>query len=67
MVNQKVEKCERDELAKGAVEVRIKENLLEYVERKVNLVKEKYADGSDRARVRTMLRDGSLSVRRGRR
>ena len=60
MVNQKVEKYGRDKWAKGAGE---NEELLEYVRRKVKLMKEEFTDGSDGARVRAMLRGGSLPVR----
>ena len=39
------------------------EDLLEYVSKKPDLIKEEYADGSDGARVRVMLRGKSLPVR----
>ena len=58
-----MEKFGREEWAKGERE---NEELLEYSEWKEKLVKEEYADGSDGARVRVMLRGESLPVKNNR-
>ena len=60
VVSKKVEEFGRKVWAEGAGE---NEELREYVRWKKELKKEEYADGSDGARVRAMMRGGSLPVK----
>ena len=60
VVREKVEEYGRKVWAEGAGE---NEELREYVRWKKEIRKEDYADGSDGARVRAMMRGGSLPVR----
>ena len=61
VVQAKVAEYGRRIWARGAGE---NQELQEYVRRKREMVKEEYADGSDGARVRVMLRGESLPVRK---